>query len=44
MMGKSGKAIEEMLSVKDLTAADKIYLGNSLRGLIPAALISPKPC
>ena len=41
---ESGKAIEEMLSVKDLTAADKIYLGNSLRGLIPAALISPKPC
>ena len=41
---ESGKAIEEMLSVKDLTTADKIYLGNSLRGLIPAALISPKPC
>lgn len=41
---ESGKAIEETLTVQDLTAADKIYLGNSLRGLIPAALISPKPC
>ena len=41
---ESGKAIEETLTVQDLTAVDKIYLGNSLRGLIPAALISPKPC
>ena len=41
---ESGKAREATLTVKDLLSADKVYLGNSLRGLIPAKLISPIPC
>lgn len=40
----SGKATEQTLTMDALLAADKIFLGNSLRGLIPAKLLSPKPC
>lgn len=39
-----GEAVETELTIKDLHKARKIYLGNSLRDLIPAKLISPKPC
>ena len=39
----SGKAVEQSLTLDALLAADKIYLGNSLRGLIPARLLSPHP-
>ena len=33
-----GKATEAVLTLADLRAARRIWLGNSLRGLIPAAL------
>jgi para-aminobenzoate synthetase/4-amino-4-deoxychorismate lyase len=39
---ETGQAQERTLTVDDLLAADNIYLGNSLRGLIPAKLIDPK--
>ncbi len=39
---ETGKAKEAILTLNDLLSADKIYLGNSLRGLIPATLMSPK--
>ena len=34
----AGKAVEAVLTLADLRAARRIWLGNSLRGLIPAAL------
>ncbi|MDA4847115.1 aminotransferase class IV family protein [Hoeflea poritis] len=34
----AGKAREAVLTLADLRAADRIYVGNSLRGLMPAAL------
>ena len=37
---KSGNAIEADISQTDLTKADKIYIGNSLRGLMPTSLVS----
>ena len=37
-----GHAIEKALTLDDLLAAETIYLGNSLRGLIPANLIDKK--
>jgi len=40
---ETGRAIEKTLTMNDLVAADNIYLGNSLRGLIPASLIDAKP-
>ena len=33
------RAKEKTLTIKDLLTADKVYLGNSLRGLIPAILM-----
>jgi len=41
---KAGRAHEKTLTPDMLEQADAIYLGNSLRGLIPATLISPLPC
>ena len=41
---ESGKAIEKTMTLEDLSSANKIYLGNSLRGLMPAKLICPQPC
>jgi len=41
---QTGQAIESSLKMDDLLSADKIYLGNSLRGLILAKLIEIKPC
>lgn len=38
-----GLAIEASLAIKDLLAADAIYIGNSLRGLMKAQLVSPDP-
>ena len=37
---KSGDAIEADISQTDLTKADKIFIGNSLRGLMPTSLVS----
>lgn len=37
---ETGQAVARKLTLDDLTRADKIYCGNSLRGLIPAVLIS----
>jgi len=42
-MIETGHAKEAVLTVDDLCSADKIYLGNSLRGLIPATLLSSNP-
>lgn len=36
---ETGKAEEKQLTKDDLLSADKIYIGNSLRGLIPVALL-----
>jgi para-aminobenzoate synthetase/4-amino-4-deoxychorismate lyase len=33
---ENGECAERTLTISDLTSADEIYLGNSLRGLIPA--------
>ena len=39
-----GKAEERVLTLADLAAAEAIYLGNSVRGLIPAQWIDlPHP-
>jgi len=38
---ESGECTEEVLYPHDLDTAEEIYLGNSLRGLIPAHLILP---
>jgi para-aminobenzoate synthetase/4-amino-4-deoxychorismate lyase len=37
----SGEAKERVLSLEDMINADALFVGNSLRGLIPARLISP---
>ncbi len=37
------KAIERVLFITDVTKADAIFVGNSLRGLLKAELISPSP-
>ena len=41
---ETGRATEKTISLDMLQQADAVYLGNSLRGLIPSALISPLPC
>lgn len=41
---ETGRAIERHLSLNDLRKADDIYMGNSLRGLIKAEIISYEPC
>jgi len=38
-----GKAAEAVLTLKDLTSAKIIFVGNSLRGLMPAKLIDDLP-
>lgn len=38
---RDGRAVEADLGVDDLLSADAIFVGNSLRGLMPATLISP---
>lgn len=38
-----GRAVEADLSVEDLVSADALYVGNSLRGLLKAELISADP-
>jgi para-aminobenzoate synthetase / 4-amino-4-deoxychorismate lyase len=37
----SGRAVEQVLRLADLAAAEAIWLGNSLRGLMPAQWIKP---
>ncbi|MEP3476444.1 MAG: aminodeoxychorismate synthase component I [Hyphomicrobiales bacterium] len=37
---EQGKATEEILTIKDVLSAEEIYVGNSVRGLIKAKLIS----
>jgi para-aminobenzoate synthetase/4-amino-4-deoxychorismate lyase len=37
---EQGKATEEILTIKDVLSAEEIYVGNSVRGLIRAKLIS----
>lgn len=32
----TGRAVEGVLTLQDLAAAEKVYLGNSVRGLVPA--------
>lgn len=41
---ESGEVFEKTLTMNTLVSAEKIYLGNSLRGLIPAKLLGPEPC
>ncbi len=41
---KTGQVIEKQLTLKELNAAEKVYCGNSLRGLIVAEIISDVPC
>ena len=36
---QTGEAISQKLTKKDLECADKIYIGNSLRGMLPAEFI-----
>jgi len=36
---ETGQVQEKTMSLDDLLTAETLYLGNSLRGLIPAALI-----
>jgi len=36
-----GRAVEHALTREDLLAADALYLGNSVRGLMPAQLLTP---
>ena len=38
-----GRAREVRLRLNDLAICDRIYVGNSLRGLIPARLCTPAP-
>lgn len=37
---ETGKAESKVLTLTDLSAADAIYVGNSLRGLMPAQFIN----
>lgn len=37
----TGKAEERVLTIDDLDAADRIFFGNSLRGLLPAEPLTP---
>lgn len=37
----TGQAVEADITVDDLLSADAIFVGNSLRGLMPALLLSP---
>lgn len=39
---ETGQAQERVLAQADFKRADKLYVGNSLRGLIPVTLISPE--
>ena len=39
----TGEASEQILTVKDILEADDLFVGNSLRGLIPAKLLDPNP-
>ena len=32
----SGRAVEGVLGLEDLTSGGRVYLGNSVRGLVPA--------
>jgi para-aminobenzoate synthetase/4-amino-4-deoxychorismate lyase len=34
-----GRAVEAVLTLEDLKAADRVYLGNSVRGLVRAELL-----
>ncbi|MEP3890006.1 MAG: aminodeoxychorismate synthase component I [Hellea sp.] len=43
-MIESGDAIEKTLALSALLSADIVYLGNSLRGLMRAKLLSSEPC
>ncbi|MEX3010347.1 aminotransferase class IV family protein [Hoeflea sp. TYP-13] len=36
---EAGKAVEAVLKINDLRSAERLYVGNSLRGLLPAILI-----
>jgi len=40
---ESRRVLEKTLRIDDMLAADKLYVGNSLRGLIPAKLLTSKP-
>ncbi len=40
---KNGTAKEAVLELNDLMTADMVYLGNSLRGLMPAEILSHTP-
>ena len=37
----AGKAVESVLSLDDLHSADRVFLGNSVRGLVPAVALEP---
>jgi para-aminobenzoate synthetase/4-amino-4-deoxychorismate lyase len=39
----TGQAVEANISLDDLSTADAVFMGNSLRGLMPAILLSPEP-
>ena len=36
-----GRAEEAVLRLEDLQTAERIFLGNSVRGLVPASMIGP---
>jgi len=40
---ENGKAVEAILTLDDLKAAEQIFIGNSLRGLMPAIFINYLP-
>jgi len=40
---KTGKAVEKPLTLDDLYSADRLFMGNSMRGLMPANLIRKTP-
>lgn len=37
---ESGRAVEQVLTLRDLSNGDPVYLGNALRGLIPVTVIT----
>ena len=39
----TGKAVEQVLTLADLEAAEAIFLGNSVRGLVPATWVKDLP-